>query len=403
MGSTDNLAFMLPTMMLAVSAVFVYLARLGFPAARAWSLGFAGSGLGFLASVPAESTAALAYLGDTLFLGGFFFYGEALLIHFGRPLQRRERISLAVIYMAINAHVVFVEQDLAAEVLLSDLTIGFLLSIPLSQVVGHAHRGMDRALVFTSGLVVIDTLSRVLIFGFFIEPGATLEQFSQSAYAVLMQLTAGVFGIFFAAAALGSIFMQIVAGYQEEAERDPMTGLLNRRGFEQAISAAQRGGKLSGAVIVCDIDHFKQVNDRYGHAAGDGVIQALADALRRHLPVNAVSARFGGEEFVAFLPAATLAEAGIFAQALRANFAAQDWRHMMIEQQITASFGVASVGDGEHSAHAAIKRADQALYDAKAAGRNKVIWHGGHYEPGGAVVDIQSLVRDDARRLSERH
>ena len=101
------------------------------------------------------------------------------------------------------------------------------------------------------------------------------------------------------------------------------------------------------------------------------------------------------------LPAATLAEAGIFAQALRGYFAAQDWRHMTIDQQITASFGVASVFDGETSAQAAIKRADKALYDAKAAGRNKVVWYGGHYETSSAVIDIQRPARDDMRRASE--
>lgn len=153
--------------------------------------------------------------------------------------------------------------------------------------------------------------------------------------------------------------------------------------------------------MICDIDHFKQVNDRFGHATGDRVIQVLADTLTASLPRTAVTARFGGEEFVAFLPQASLAEAGIIAQALRARFAAQDWRPIGVDQQITASFGVASIFDTEDSAWAALKRADRALYDAKAAGRNKVVWDGGNYEPGGAVVDIQQIIKDEARRAGE--
>lgn len=104
---------------------------------------------------------------------------------------------------------------------------------------------------------------------------------------------------------------------------------------------------------------------------------------------------------MAFLPHASLAEAGILAQGLRARFAAQDWRTVTIDQQITASFGVASVMDGEDTIRSAIKRADRALYDAKAAGRNKVIWDGGNFEPGGTVVDIQQIVRDEARRTGD--
>lgn len=190
----------------------------------------------------------------------------------------------------------------------------------------------------------------------------------------------------------------------DKAQRDQLTGLPNRWAFEQQFSAAairakERFEPLSVAFI--DIDHFKQVNDLYGHAAGDRVIQVLALALRQGMPIKSISARFGGEEFVVFLPGASLAEAGILAQALRGQFAAQNWRLLGIERQITASFGVAAVADGEDTAKHAIKRADRALYEAKAAGRNKVVWDGGNYETGGAVVDIQRVLKDDARRAGD--
>jgi diguanylate cyclase (GGDEF)-like protein len=258
----------------------------------------------------------------------------------------------------------------------------------------------ERAVVLVGSVVVIDTLLRVLIFVFFSASSNRFEDFAQSSYAMAMQATTTLIGAFYVLAIASALADRVIRRLRDEAERDPLTGLLNRRGFEQALADIGRTGKLGGAVIICDIDHFKQVNDRHGHAAGDRVIQALAEALRHHMPINAITARFGGEEFVAFLPAATLAEAGIFAQTLRAHFSAQDWRHLTIEQQITASFGVASISDDEDSAHSAIKRADKALYDAKAAGRNKVIWHGGHYEPGGAIVDVPRLVRDE-RRISD--
>jgi diguanylate cyclase (GGDEF)-like protein len=216
-----------------------------------------------------------------------------------------------------------------------------------------------------------------------------------------MQITTTLIGLLYVLSIAAALADRVIRQLRDAAERDPLTGLLNRRGFDRTITDLNKGGRVGGAVVTCDIDHFKQVNDQFGHAAGDRVIQSLALALRHGLPVNAISARFGGEEFVAFLPNASLAEAGILAQTLRGRFAAQDWRHIHIDRQITASFGVAAVADDEESATSAIKRADRALYDAKAAGRNKVVWDGGNYEPGSAVIDIQQILKDEARRAGD--
>jgi diguanylate cyclase (GGDEF)-like protein len=154
-----------------------------------------------------------------------------------------------------------------------------------------------------------------------------------------------------------------------EASRDPLTGLLNRRGFDEAVAGLARGGPM--AVLVCDIDHFKRVNDRLGHDAGDLVLRAAADVLRglaEELPA-ALLARFGGEEFVVALPGDNLDNARAAADKARQRLAAETQGPVAV----TASFGVASAARFDGDMSALIARADAALYRAKEDGRNRVV------------------------------
>lgn len=401
MGSTTILALLLPACMGIFSCALMVLSRFNMPAAFAWGLGLGLCALGFASPEMPLPPHAAALASDFVFVFGFFFYAEAFLIHFRQPLYRRERLAFSAIYLIMNVFVVLKLESLQLELLLNDIATSCLLGFALVRVMNIAVTLAERAVVVIGSIVVIDTLIRVLVYVSFAGTTDRIEDFSQSSYAVAMQITTTLIGVLYVVAIAAALADRGIRQLRDVAERDPLTGLLNRRGFDRTMTGLGTNGRLEGAVLVCDIDHFKQVNDRYGHAAGDRVIQALAEALRRCLPANAQSARFGGEEFVAFLPQASLAEAGILAQTLRARFSAQDWRHLEIDQQITASFGVAATAGGDHSIDAAIERADQALYDAKAAGRNRVVWHGGNYEPGGSVIDIQRPLKDEAKRSAD--
>jgi two-component system cell cycle response regulator len=153
---------------------------------------------------------------------------------------------------------------------------------------------------------------------------------------------------------------------------DQLTGVGNRRLLDQAmeteIARAARSGKKLCAFIV-DLDHFKRVNDTYGHEAGDTVLAAFGGLLRRHTRQTDIVARFGGEEFVMLLPDTDLAEAVMIADRLRVTLAAE--RVEPLPDPVTASFGVAEMTIGETGA-AMLQRADKALYRAKEAGRNRV-------------------------------
>ena len=163
---------------------------------------------------------------------------------------------------------------------------------------------------------------------------------------------------------------------QELAVTDSLTGLLNRRALfnllEREIDREQRH-RHGLALIVFDIDHFKEVNDRYGHAAGDSVLQHVATVTSKVIRQTDVMARHGGEEFVVVAPetdqtgALQLAER--MREALRSAGAAVN-HHVL---HVTASFGVAMLHPGEEGPEPVLRRADQALYAAKAAGRDRVV------------------------------
>lgn len=164
---------------------------------------------------------------------------------------------------------------------------------------------------------------------------------------------------------------------QTIAWTDALTGVPNRHYFTQALSRAWRRERRSGrqAILMIDIDHFKLLNDRYGHPVGDGCLRDVAGALQRALGrPDDVLARYGGEEFIVLLHDSPAAGAQLVAERLRVAV-----QNLRIENQdspervVTVSIGVASAElDGEAAAVRLVEDADRALYQAKCAGRNQV-------------------------------
>jgi diguanylate cyclase (GGDEF)-like protein len=163
---------------------------------------------------------------------------------------------------------------------------------------------------------------------------------------------------------------------REESIRDPLTGLYNRRYLEDALerefARAQRE-KYQVGIIMLDIDHFKKVNDSYGHIVGDVVLQKLAKVLMTSFRLEDIICRFGGEEFLIVMPATS---------AITAIERVEDFRKVLEKTvidgignpiQITVSAGVAVFPDNGSTMDDMIHTADQAMYKAKAAGRNQVV------------------------------
>lgn len=161
---------------------------------------------------------------------------------------------------------------------------------------------------------------------------------------------------------------------QNLAARDALTGCLNRRGLFESLNAAferakRNNGKLS--CVMCDIDHFKVVNDTHGHGIGDKVIQLVAEVLRNGARESDVIARYGGEEFCLMLPDLSLQQGSELAERLRRALAAKDIDGI----KVTASFGVSAMEILPEDPEDLLKQADAALYRAKRSGRNRVVNH----------------------------
>ena len=163
---------------------------------------------------------------------------------------------------------------------------------------------------------------------------------------------------------------------QHQSIRDPLTELYNRRyleeTFTQEIVRAERKQHAIG-VIMLDIDHFKRFNDTFGHDAGDFVLQQVGTLLKENVRNSDIACRYGGEEMTLILPEATLAETTARAEMLRAALSQLcPHHHGQSLGTITASFGVAAFPHHGSTVETLIKTADEALYRAKAAGRNQV-------------------------------
>ena len=158
---------------------------------------------------------------------------------------------------------------------------------------------------------------------------------------------------------------------EELSRTDALTGLRNRRSFDDELAmrfeyACRYGRPLT--LVMIDIDHFKEVNDAFGHPVGDAVLKKLAQVLKRTTRQSDVVARFGGEEFAVLLPETPMREALQFAEKIRAAVVAEDLGPGM-PPRVTISAGVAAIS---HSPEDLVATADAALYRAKQSGRNRV-------------------------------
>lgn len=173
----------------------------------------------------------------------------------------------------------------------------------------------------------------------------------------------------------GVVTMRLVGKLEHLSMTDPMTGALNRRAFSASLkqqhSMAQCG--MPYALCVLDVDHFKQINDQLGHAAGDAAIVHLVAVLRRELREQDLLCRAGGEEFCILLPDTSEHGASVVANRLRLALEQTPFAWESTRWPLTASFGVAVLSSVNDDPETLLQRADRAVYHAKARGRNQVV------------------------------
>ncbi|HEU4985866.1 MAG TPA: GGDEF domain-containing protein [Rhizobiaceae bacterium] len=233
---------------------------------------------------------------------------------------------------------------------------------------------LDQALVGLLALSALHFLAKPFLALAAGGMGDSPQSYISTTYALLSQSLGTVFSIAVALLVFVILVRELLDEITEKSRTDSLSGLLNRGGFTERLDRILAGnsrGKPPVSLILCDLDHFKTVNDTYGHASGDRVITAFAGILREAAGEDYAIGRIGGEEFAIVLPGCNLTAARLFAENARAAFAGLPIEGMPAHVRFSASFGVAELSGGE-TATEAMARADMALYWAKASGRDCV-------------------------------
>jgi diguanylate cyclase (GGDEF)-like protein len=235
-----------------------------------------------------------------------------------------------------------------------------------------------RTLAWVSSIVTVFYLGRTVTFAALGPDGKFFEEVFGPVPNTLLMIVMLVA----ASHTMGSLsHEQLVFDLRQSAEHDDLTGLLNRAAFFQ-LAARELGRVPQAAVVVADLDHFKQINDRFGHSYGDLVLTEFADVIRRATRSTDLHARFGGEEFVILMPGASVQAAEMAADSMNRLLISDN--PLPDGERISASFGIAAIEPHTDLA-TAIDYADAALYQAKNDGRGRGVIHPGRARLTSAV------------------
>lgn len=341
---------------------------------RHWALGLVCQGIGWMlfalrGSIPDLLSVVVANL---LLMLAFVQMNRALQLYMGRPSARRRDLGLLALLLVGISAFLYLWESLTARILLATFLFTWVTldSIQVLWRFGpnpwpRAYRVVALFLLIPIGVMVVRAANQV--FG---DP--VLSTFDGHPLQLTLYLVATLSPL---GAALGFVLM-VGTRLQEElrdaANSDPLTGLPNRRRLDELAKQMLTGNEQPLSVLMVDADHFKAINDRVGHAGGDEALCWLGSHLRVHARVTDVIARLGGEEFVLLLPNADLAAAQHLAHRLCDAVSEAPLLLNGETLHLTVSIGVAERKPEDRDLHALLSRADEAMYRAKAAGRNRV-------------------------------
>ncbi len=269
---------------------------------------------------------------------------------------------------------VLIRPDLTARVFLINFLLGCISLIAAVRLYGvEKQHFVDRMLFWVSVLCTLNFFVRPASI-MFLSGFSDFDNFQQSLYWTTVQFTQVMISVIFALNLMVAIALDLIAKLRQEANTDKLSGLLNRRGFEQEAGSALKRSAAQGhtaCLMIADLDNFKKINDTYGHAVGDRVIDLFGQHIAASLEPGMIAGRIGGEEFAVFIPHAELGGARRFAETLRVRFIERIADELPSSLTPTTSIGLCLSGS-ETELYALLHKADEALYYAKGFGRNQV-------------------------------
>ncbi len=365
----------IPAAILLCGLGFMVAGVIGFPTIR-WggALCFLGTGFGLMLVQTESLSLVKPITEDVLILLGVSFACRALLQRFGHkphiPLEFAIIASSGV--LALLSLLLF--KNVRLETIFTQVGCSLLLLSCVHRIWRSCTTLSDRIFLGTFIFFTLVLAGQCTLYFAVDDPQPIVGAWRQSVWGSLVQYT-GLFGsIILTFAVMIAVSLDHIEKYRRHAHIDPLTELLNRRGLE-AFLASNRGQSFvegAGAILLADIDHFKAINDRFGHQFGDKVIADFAAMLNEHATDRGCAARLGGEEFAILLPGVSLDQAITLAERMRRSLEDRRWPQSANNNLVTASFGVTLLG-GDEPFPSAITRADELLYRAKQGGRNRVV------------------------------
>lgn len=350
-----------------------------FERQRQRSLGTMGLGIvltGLAISIqtmlPPAMIGTYAPLTGILYLAGAWLFGRSMSLHFQVPFPRWLAGSIVLITLAGLYYFSSITPSLNTRIVILSTGLAALQLLPFAHGFRrHSSRDpLDTLLYITYFVFGVYTLLR---------PAALLAmaQYSEgdlvhTLYWFITMLGGLLFCMTFASLLLAASIRRTLARLQHERDIDPLTQLRNRRALDASAQQwQQQTTPMSLSVLMCDIDHFKAINDNWGHAYGDQVLCHVADCLRASTRSHDTLIRHGGEEFLILLPHTGTVEARMLAERIQRQLA-QDCYRLPNHDAVTLSLGITALAPREPLPQA-IARADQALYQAKTTGRDKIV------------------------------
>lgn len=329
--------------------------------------------MGIHSLMPNEQLARWTLPLSAMYLYGVWTLSHGVALRFGGRAHPRLAGVIVLVTLGLLFYFSQIDDDLWLRLQILNWGLALLVALPIKSILSGRSRTIPLATLLRASYLTALLYAFVRVFALAtLIPREMQPELTRSGFWLLMLATNMFISIWVALAILTSTAMSIVQTLDHERSRDPLTRLLNRRAFfEQVKKRLELYGHSGWAVMTCDLDHFKMVNDTWGHVAGDRALKEFGALLARTVRQDDLAARFGGEEFVLLIRSTSLHTAVLVAERLRSSV--MNLHIPATAHTLTASFGVVQL-NSNGDINQAIEQADRLLYEAKHAGRNKVVW-----------------------------
>jgi len=336
----------------------------------ATSYSLVGSALAWQSLLAPEGLDRWALVTGVMYLFGAWCFARGMAGYYSVSARPRLGVLIGAVVLLALYYYSRVEVSLWMRMLWLNAGLGLAQLLPAAGILRRRlpAGGLERAMYWSYVVFAINTSIRPLLSLAMGSMGQNAAWFSS--YWLMVLATTVLFALLFSMLLLANTVRDAMTALRAERNMDPLTNLLNRRAFQEAAEPLLRDARLGPwTLLIGDIDHFKRINDTWGHAHGDHVLQTVAGALTQQVRNDDLVARFGGEEFVLLLRT-DLASAESIAQRIRTQLS-EDKSLLPDGDRMTISFGIAPIAD-QTQLSATLSRADSLLYQAKQAGRDRV-------------------------------